>query len=259
MMKELQTGFLMVERHDDIAVVRLNRPPVNAISKALAEQLAQVMADIDADSSVHCTILSGGPRLFSAGVDIKDLEKAPPEDAIPRNRRFLDIYGLVERMQAPVIAAINGYVVGGAVELTLACDIRILAADAFVAIPEVRLGGLPHLQRLNRMLPLGRLKLWTYTSDRLSAEQALELGFADQLAPAGGAEKAALELAQKIVSQPPLTVQAAKRAITAGRLLPFPEAEEFELQLVGEVASTNDRFESLHAFVEKRAAQLEGR
>jgi enoyl-CoA hydratase/carnithine racemase len=257
-MKEQPQEFVTLERYDHLAIVRLNRPPVNAISKLLAEQLAQVVAAIDADPSIYCTVLSGGPRMFSAGVDIKDLEKAPPEDAIPRNRRFLDIYGLFERMKAPVLAAINGYVVGGAVELVLACDVRVLASDAFIAVPEVRLGGLPHMQRLNRMIPLGKLRRWVYTSERLTAAQSLELGIVDELAPPGAAEDAALELATKIASQPPLTIQAAKQAITIGRQLPFAEAEEYELKLVGKVASTKDRFESLHAFVEKRAAQLQG-
>lgn len=157
------------------------------------------------------------------------------------------------------MAAVNGYAPGGNCELILACDLRIAAEDAFFGLPEVNLAGFAQMQRLSRLVGLGRAKQLILTAERISGPEAYPIGLIDGLAAPEQAIPKALALAQKIASKPPLTVQAAKRALTLGMELSLEDAYELELDLVGKVAGTADRAESLRAFLEKRPPDLEGR
>ncbi len=255
-------SLIKTERSGHIVTVILDRPRVNAINAAMRDALECIFLDLELDSEVYAIVLTGGPRLFSAGVDIHELLAAPPSDAVPRNRRFQTVYALVERSRAPVVAAVNGYALGGGCELAMACDIRVAAADASFGLPEINLGGVPGIggpQRLARMVGESKAKQMILTGQRIEAQEAHRLGLADELAPAGGAMEAALRIAEAIAAKPPLSVQAAKRAIALGRDLPLERAQSLDLVFVDYVARTADRAESLRAFVEKRVPHLEGR
>ncbi|TAM74396.1 enoyl-CoA hydratase/isomerase family protein [bacterium] len=254
--------LVTIERTGHIATVTLDRPRVNAINRAMRDALERAFLELELDFDVYAIVLTGGPHLFSAGVDIHELTAAPPSDAVPRNRRFQTVYGLVEASRAPVIAAINGYALGGGCELAMACDIRIAAADASFGLPEINLGGVPGIggpQRLARLVGESKAKQMVLTGQRIDGHEAHRLGLADELAPANGAIEAALRMAETIASKPPLSVQAAKRTIAIGRDLPLERAQNIDLIFVDQVAGTTDRAESLRAFVEKRSPHIEGR
>lgn len=251
---------LSVDRH--VALVTIHRPPVNAINAQMREELAATFAELDRRTEVYAVVLTGGERVFSAGVDVRDLAAAPPSDAIPRNERYQAVFMAIERSRAPVVAAVNGYALGGGCELILACDIRVGAEDAFFGLPEINLGGYPGIggpQRLARLVGEGKAKQMVLTGCRVGAAEAHRLGLLEELAPAGQAIPKAMEIAQQIASEPPLSVQAAKQAISLGRDLPLERAQALDLRFVGQVAWTEDRAESLRAFLEKRPPRLVGR
>lgn len=251
-------GAVRVDVQGHVAVVTLARPPVNAINSALREELARALASLEADTGIRVAVLTGGERIFSAGVDIHELLAAPPEDAVPRNRRYQEIFLAVEHGRVPVIAAVNGYALGGGCELIMACAVRVAAEDAFLALPEIGLGGVPGAggpQRLPRLVGPGMAKRLVLTGARITAREAHEIGLVDALAPPGGAIPVARALAERIASKPPLSVQAAKQAIVLGRDLPADRAQAVALTFVGRVAGTADRAERLRAFLEKRPAR----
>lgn len=244
------------------AVVTLSRPPVNALSRAVMTELGDVFADLESREGLRVIVITGGDKAFSAGVDINELKGAPPEDAVPRNAWFQSIYLGIECGRLPVIAAVNGYALGGGCELAMACDIRVAAEDAFFAVPEIRLGGLPGIggiQRLQRLVGIGKAKQLVLTGERIGAPEAHRLRLVDELAEPGQALDRALDLARTIASRPPLSVQAGKEAINLGRDLPFERAQQTDLLFCGRVAGTADRAESLRAFLEKREPEVTGR
>lgn len=254
--------FLHVTVDGHVAVVTLDRPPVNALNAQLREELAAVFAELEVREDVYVAVLTGGDRIFSAGVDVNDLLAAPPADAIPRNERYQAVFMSIEQCRVPVIAAVNGYALGGGCELIMACDIRVSAEDAFFGLPEINLGGVPGIggpQRLARLVGLGKAKQMVLSGCRIGAVDAHRLGLIDELAQPGHAIQAAMALARQIASKPPLSVQAAKRALNLGRDLPLERAQALDLRFVGQVAWTEDRAESLRAFLEKRPARLHGR
>ncbi len=254
--------FVTVEMDGHVALVTISRPPVNALNAQLRDELGATFADLATRTEVRAAVLTGGPRIFSAGVDVHDLVEAPPSDAIPRNERYQAVFSAIEQSRMPVVSAVNGYALGGGCELIMACDIRVSSEDAFFALPEINLGGVPGIggpQRLARLVGVGKAKQMVLTGCRVSAKEAHRLGLIDELAEPRQAIPAAIAIAQQIASKPPLSVQAAKQAINLGRDLPLERAMAMDLRFVGQVAGTEDRIESLQAFLEKRPARLVGR
>lgn len=254
-------AFVRVSTDGHVAVVTIARPPVNALSTAVWQELAEVLAGLDAQPDVYAVVLTGGDRIFSAGVDIKELEAADPAQAIPRNERFDGICTRLETLHAPVVAAVNGYALGGGCMLPCYCDVRVAAEHASFGLPEIDLGGVPGfgLPRLARLIGQGKTMQLVLTGERIDGREAHRIGLVDVLAPAGQAVPAALELARQMASRPPLSVTAAKRAITLGADLPLERAQALDLFFVERVAGTADRAESLRAFLEKRPPRLVGR
>jgi enoyl-CoA hydratase len=254
--------FINVEMNGHVALVTLNRPPVNALNAQMRDELDATFANLGARPEVYAAVLTGGSRIFSAGVDVNDLLAAPASDAIPRNERYQAVFSAIEQSRIPVVASVNGYALGGGCELILACDIRVSSEDAFFALPEINLGGVPGIggpQRLARLVGAGKAKQMVLSGCRIKASEAHRVGLIDELAEPGQAISVAMAIAQQIASKPPLSVQAAKQAINLGRDLTLERAMAMDLRFVGQVAGTEDRKESLQAFLEKRPANLTGR
>lgn len=209
--------FVRVEREPGgVALVTIERPPVNAINEQVREELAAVFSEIDEDRAVRCVVLTGGPRIFSAGVDIRGLQAAAPADAVPRNRRYQEVFLDIARARPPVLAAINGYALGGGLELAMACDLRVAASDAFLALPEINLGGVPGAagpQRLARLAGRGRALRMVTSGDRISAQEACRIGLVQELTEPGEAIVRALGIAHAIAGKPPRAVEGCKAAI----------------------------------------------
>ncbi|TAN34696.1 hypothetical protein EPN29_02145 [bacterium] len=263
-MSGAKNQFVRTETVGHVVVVTIDRPPVNAISQALGEELASTFEELAGRGDVYVVVLTGGDRFFSAGVDIKELNQENanhPAQAVPRNQRFESICRGISNLRAPVIAAVNGYALGGGCMLPVYCDIRVAAEDASFGLPEINLGGVPGfgMQRLSRLIGQGKTKLMVLTGDPIDGRQAYGIGLVDVLAGSGQALPVALDLAQRIASKPPLSVQACKQAISLGSELPIERAQAIDLLFVEKVAGTEDRAESLLAFLEKRPPRLVGR
>ncbi|ABL79594.1 MULTISPECIES: enoyl-CoA hydratase/isomerase family protein [unclassified Nocardioides] len=243
-----------------VARVALCRPPVNAFSREMIADLEMVLAEVES-SDARAVVVTGGSR-FSAGVDVGLLAQAPPEDAIPRNASFQRVFDRIQHHRLPFVAAVNGYALGGGCELAMACDIRVAARDAFFALPEIGLGGLPGIggmARVQRLVGPGKARQLVLTGDRIPAEEAYRIGLVEELAEPGCAETVAQEVAERIAARPPLSVQAGKRALDQGADVSLVAAQQIDLRYCGEIAGTEDRQESLRAFLEKRPPVVVGR
>ena len=245
-----------------LAVVTLDRPPVNALDDATMEEFRELFTGLHNRADIRAVVITGGPRIFSAGVDIRGLHAESPTNTVPRNARYQEIFQLIDDCKVPVVAALNGYALGGGGELAMACDIRVASEGTVFGLPEITLGGLPGIggmQRLQRLVGAGKAKQLVLTGDRIEAAEAHRIGLIDEMAPEGTAIEVASELARRICSRPPLSVQAGKRALNLGRDLPLEAALEIDLRYCGEVSGTADRAESVLAFLEKREPKLLGR
>jgi enoyl-CoA hydratase len=251
---------LEVENH--VAVVTIDRPrAMNALSVATLDELEAVLDRIEADPDVRAVVLTGaGEKAFVAGADITEIKDLDRQGGEAFARRGQALFARIEAFARPVIAAVNGYALGGGCELAMACDIRVASANARFGQPEVNLGLLPGYggtQRLPRLVGLGRAKLLMLTGDMVDAEQAYKLGLVDRLVPENSALKESLDLARAIAGKPPLAVGAIKRSANAsdnGEAGYGVEALAF-----GDIMETEDKAEGIGAFLEKRAADWKGR
>ncbi len=251
---------LEVDGH--VAVVTIDRPrAMNALSVATLDELEAVLDRIEADPDVRAVVLTGaGEKAFVAGADITEIKELDRQGGEAFARRGQALFARIEAFARPVIAAVNGYALGGGCELAMACDIRVASANARFGQPEVNLGLLPGYggtQRLPRLVGLGRAKLLMLTGDMVDAEQAYKLGLVDRLVPENSALKESLDLARAIAGKPPLAVEAIKRSANAsdnGEAGYGVEALAF-----GDIMETEDKVEGIGAFLEKRAADWKGR
>jgi len=235
---------LLLAREEDITIVTFNRPKVlNALNHATMEELSAVLDELADDSNTRCIILTGaGEKAFVAGADINELRA-------------------ITSAAEPVIAAINGYALGGGCELAMACDIRVAADGARLGQTEISLGIIPGwggTQRLPRLVGKGRAKWLILTGDMISAQEALRIGLVDFVVAADKLMETAKELAHKIASKAPLAVAWAKRSINVGAETDLVTACAYEASQFGLVCGTEDRLEGTSAFLEKRPPQFRG-
>ena len=255
---------LLLERTDAIALLTVNRPKVlNALNTATLDELRRLVLALKHDETVRCVILTGtGEKSFIAGADINELAVQTPtggRDLAMRGQHVLD---LIENLGKPVIAAINGYALGGGCELAMACTIRIAADTARIGQPEINLGIIPGYagtQRLTRLVGRGRALEMLLTGDPIGAHEAHRIGLVNRVVPPGELLKEARALAATLASKAPVAVRYIIDAVNKGLQMPFGEAQVHEATLFGLVASTEDMREGTKAFLEKRKAEFKGR
>jgi len=255
---------LIVERADGIAVITLNRPAVlNALSTALLAELEGALRALDADRGIGAIVITGsGEKAFAAGADIgefKQIESAAAGAAFAR--RGQSILRQIARLRLPVIAAVNGFALGGGCELALACDIRIASENARFGQPEVNLGLIPGYggtQRLTRLVGMGGAMYLCLSGEMIDAEHALRIGLVQRVVPQSELLPEAKRLARVIAGKAPLAVEAAKRAIVAGADTSLDEGIEIEALHFGSVTTTADFREGTAAFLEKRKPKFAG-
>jgi enoyl-CoA hydratase/carnithine racemase len=213
-MAELVTA----RREGDVAILTLNRPEkLNALSGALEQDLALAL-DEDGTRSSRAIVLEGAGRAFSAGADVGEMSGQTPGDILAYYATTGEVYERVARLAQPTIAAIHGYCLGGGLELSLACDLRVADDTAVFGLPEVAIGIVPSsggLHRLVRAVGPARAKELILMRERFSAQEALAFGVVTEVVSAGGATARALEMAAAVAALPPLAVEVAKRAIDA--------------------------------------------
>jgi enoyl-CoA hydratase/carnithine racemase len=243
-----------------VAVLTLNRPPVNALSSALAADLGAAVAQA-ADPAVRAVVVTGSPH-FAAGADITELQAAAAGDDKALASDLLRALNALESLRKPVIAAVRGFALGGGLELALACDFRYLAEDARVGVPEIKLGiypGAGGTQRLPRLIGLARARDLIYTGRHVRADEALAIGLADRVVRTEELAGVAMQAAQGLAGGATVAIGAAKRAINGGAGRALKKGLEMEAEGFLQCLATEDAREGLAAFLEKREAVFKGR
>ncbi len=256
--------FVRIETAERIAVITIDRPEkLNALNTEVLAELDQALDVAKKTAEVGVVIITGaGPKAFIAGADIGELSKMTPITGREHSLRGQAVLSKIETLGKPVIAAINGFALGGGCELALACTIRIASDNAKLGQPEVKLGILPGFggsQRLGRIVGEGRAMEICLTAEPISAEEAHRIGLVNRVVPAGQALSAAREMAAKILANGPLAVAFTMEAIHHGLDLPLEDGLLLEATLFGLCASTSDMREGMAAFLEKRPARFEGK
>jgi enoyl-CoA hydratase len=256
---------ILLERSGAVATVTLNRPAVlNALNLQMLDELSAAFAELDADDALRAVIVTGaGPKAFAAGADISELNALPNARAgEAQARRGQALTTAIERMRVPVIAAVNGFALGGGCEIAMACDIRIAGENAKFGQPEVNLGILPGYggtQRLTRLVGEGWAMYLCLTGEMIDAAEALRIGLVQKVTPAEGLLPEAERIAAVIASKAPLAIDAAKRAIVDGAALTLADGLALEALRFGAAITSGDFHEGSSAFLEKRKAQFTGR
>ena len=248
---------------DRIALVTVDRPPVNALNRQLEEELDDVFDELAGLQEVGAVVVTGGgEKAFIAGADIKMLSEKDPEGATEMSASTQRVLLKIERFDRVVIAAINGLALGGGCEVAMACDMRVMDESAIIGLPEVSLGILPGAggtQRLARLVGMGKAKELILTGDPISADEAERIGLVERIAPKGEAVAGARDLAKRVLSRGPVAVINAKKAINEGLDMPLEEGLKRESQLFGALFRTRDMQEGVAAFLEKRKPKFTGR
>jgi enoyl-CoA hydratase len=252
-----------IETRDGVAIITVDRPKVlNALNAQTVGEIGEAFEQARNDEAVKAVILTGGgEKAFVAGADIAELAKMTPITGKATAERGQAVFAKIERFPKPVIAAINGFALGGGCELALACHIRLASEKAQIGLPEVTLGIIPGYggtQRMARLLGKGKALELILTGDRIPAAEAERIGLVNKVVAPEELMNVAMEMAKKIASRGPLAVRAAIEAVMSGSEMPIEEGSFLEATLFGLLASTEDMKEGMGAFLEKRAADFKG-
>jgi len=255
---------LLFDLKDQIARITFNRPNVlNALNLQTLDELADCLEIVRRDDAIRVLILTGaGEKAFVAGADINELARQTPLEGKDTALRGQGVFGRLETLGKPSIAAINGFALGGGCELALACTIRIASRNAKLGQPEVKLGVLPGYggsQRLARLCGKGIAQELIVTGDMISAEEALRIGLVNHVTEAVDLLATAESIARKIIANAPLAVKYSMEAIQKGMEMPQEEGLFLEATLFGLCCATEDMREGTRAFLEKRPAKFQGR
>jgi enoyl-CoA hydratase/carnithine racemase len=254
-------GDVRLEVDDGVGVIRLDRPPANALDLDLSLALQATIREADGRSDVGAIVVWGGPRIFAAGADIKAMATWGPEEVRPSVDALGAACDLLETIDTVSIAAVNGFALGGGCELALACDLRYLAEDAKIGQPEINLGVIPGAggtQRLVRLVGPGRARELVYTGRAVPAEEAMAMGLAERVLPADAVLPGAIEDARRLAQGPRSALAAAKAAIAAATANPGPAGIETEREAFVALFGTADQREGMAAFLEKREPRFGG-
>lgn len=249
-----QASVLQVTRDGAVATIRVDRPKANAVNPAMIEEFLTVLPPLAADPEVRCIVITGTGRFFIAGADIAVMRDLSADNQA-RMRRWIDVQRLIEQAPKPVVAAMNGHALGGGAELSLACDLRILSADATFGFPEMLLGLFPGAggsQRLPRLVGPHLAKRLMIEGERLAPQRAAELGLVDLVADPAEFDAVVAEQARRLAAKPTAAIALLKRVVDEGYGLPVEEALQREENGVAELTRTTDAAEGLQAFLEKR-------
>ncbi len=255
---------LLVELSEGVALLTINRPKaLNALNEETLNELEIAFAALADNDQAKCVILTGsGEKAFVAGADISAMQPMQATRAREFAKLGHRVMNTIEKLPKPVIAAVNGFALGGGCELALACDIRLAGENARFGQPEVNLGVIPGFggtQRLSRLVGKGRAQELIFTGDMIDAQEAVRIGLANRAVPLSELLPTATEMAKKIAGKGLLAVGLAKEAVNNGYDMDQDRAGQYEADLFGLCFATEDQKEGMQAFLEKRPAKFTGK
>jgi enoyl-CoA hydratase/carnithine racemase len=246
--------FVTLDVDSAVGTIRLDRPPMNALNTQVQEEIKAAAIEATERSEVRAVVIYGGPKIFAAGADIKEMSKAAYSDMVDRSVGLSGAFTTVARIPKPVVAAINGYALGGGCELTLCADRRIAAEDAHVGQPEILLGVIPGAggtQRLPRLIGPARAKDLCFTGRFVAADEALRIGLVDEVVPAADVYDTAVKWASQFSNGPTYAIRAAKEAIDLGLEVDLDTGLAIERQQFAALFATEDQAIGMTSFVEQ--------
>ena len=255
--------MVTVEGGEGVAVVTINRPEaLNALNDELLAALEEAFHGLGRDPALRAVILTGAGKAFVAGADIKAMADFNPMEARAFAQRGQRVFNLIEEFSHPVIAAVNGFALGGGCELAMACDLRIASDKAKAGQPEVNLGTIPGFggtQRLSRILGRSAAKYLLFTGEVISADRGLAMGLFNEVVAPEQLMPRCHEIARTIASRGPIAVSYCKAAVNLGTETSLNHGLSHEAELFAQTFATLDQKEGMQAFIEKRAAQFQGK
>lgn len=260
----MENDYILVEITDGIGWLKVNRPDsLNALNSEVVESLESTLRDLEQDAAVKVVVITGaGEKAFVAGGDIKQMADMGPLEARAYARKGQQMIAFIEKMDKPVIAAVNGYTLGGGLELALACDFIYASEKAKLGLPEVTLGVIPGFggtQNLPRLIGPNKAKELIFSGKALSAQQAKEWGIVNEIFPAEELRAKVMEIAQAIARNGMLAVASAKESIVNGLNMTKDNGLRYESSLFATLFTTEDQREGMQAFVAKRKAEFKGK
>ena len=258
-MKEYR--YLKVNVDDKIAVITIDNPPVNALSKGVILNLEKSLQELNSSNEVRAIVITGTGNFFVAGADIREIDKLKSKKDAREMVSYFHRLGLwIESLPKPVIAAINGPCLGGGLELAMTCHLRIASANAKIGLPEIKLGIIPGFggtQRLPRIVGKAKALEMLLTGDPISAQEAKENGLVNLVSEPQDLLKQTKDLAARIINKSLVPISKIIKAVEEGFDKPIEDASEFEAALFCEICETSDKEEGVKAFLEKRQPEFQ--
>ncbi|QYJ76714.1 enoyl-CoA hydratase [Shewanella sp. FJAT-52076] len=256
-------AFLIERIEGNTAILTISNPPANTWTRESLNELKEKVLELNNNKEIYALVLTGeGEKFFSAGADLKLFADGDKGNAATMAKAFGEAFETLSAFRGVSIAAINGYAMGGGLEVALACDIRIAEIQAVMALPEATVGLLPcagGTQNLTALVGEGWAKRMILCGERIDATKALNLGLVEEVVEKGESLSAAIALAAKVAKQSPSAVAVCKQLIQSGRTMPRTQALPLERELFVGLFDTEDQAEGVNAFLEKRAAQWKNR
>jgi enoyl-CoA hydratase/3-hydroxyacyl-CoA dehydrogenase len=255
---------LIVKKEEGIGWITLNRPHrLNTLNGDMVDEMHSVLDDFEADKEVKCIVITGaGDKAFSAGADVTAFQGLTPATAVEASAKGQALYSRLEKIGKPVIASLNGYALGGGLEMAIACDFRIASENAEMGQTESNLGLIPGwggTQRLVRIIGLPKAKELIMLGNRITAEEAAKIGLVTKVVPKAKLQEETVALARKLADGPPVALRLAKETINFGTQVPLDIGLKLEAEAFGIALSTKDVMEGVSAFMSKRKPEFKGK
>jgi len=254
--------LVLIEKIDHAAVMTLNNPPLNSLSRLMIEALDLGINEVLAERTCRCLVITGnGEKTFASGADIRELENFDEKSGTAVVARVKEVFGRIRSCSIPTIAAINAHAMGGGLELALHCDFRVASKNARLGLPEINLGVMPGAGGtllLPQLIGLAKARWMIMSGEVIGADAALEMGFLDRVVKGDVLLTEVKKMAASLAEKPPLSCKAIKKALLAGELLSFSDAMQEESRLFGMLCATRDKKEGVRGFLEKRKPKFEG-
>jgi enoyl-CoA hydratase len=247
---------IIVETKDKVGIIKMNRPDaLNALNTETLQELSKAISDLNESDQVRVLVITGEGKAFVAGADIAEMKDMSRDEAQAFSQKGQKVFDLIAKTEKPVIAAVNGFALGGGCELALACDIRVASDKAKFGQPEVNLGVIPGFagtQRLSRLVGVAKAKELIFTGDMIDAQTAHSIGLVNQVVPADQLMTVCMDLANKIASKGPVAVKFSKKVIDQGIQGNLDDGSALESNWFAECFASGEAKEGMTAFLEKR-------